>query len=538
MILISIDIMMSEVYPHSMRKLFTNRESELEQLRFFKEELINMQPKNLCILGPRRCGKSMLLKEFVLQNKNDKNMLISYVNIEPLVTTAFDFAVKFVGTINYQLFDHNKNYLDCLSKEALLTSNAPKALKKNLQTLYTELEKAKPSSSYILSLAFSYPKEIAKKTNKKIMLILDEFQEITALKKLKNVGNPLSLFREFFSEERVSYIMAGSVVSLLEEIFSDNTSPLFAQAEKMYLTQFNREATAALTDKLMKIDNSKIKEMIYLYSRGNPFYIYHILKRMRMLHAIQNIPLEPVIVKESFVIETLSVEGKIYDLCDYLYRVSLSKARYYTPLKSILSILSIEEGLNQSQIAKKLKITQGATKEYLNELIKINLIVKKDNTYHFIDPVFRYWIAYVQEGVEIGGYPSEKNLHTLVKELDKKFQQASSELGRAKEYEFKVKLEEKFGVQLNNYVSSDGQQEFDLVGKKDDVYYIVEVKWRNRRVSIKDILEFSKKIQNSFFSDKEKKMLFISKSGFDKKALQEAQKKKIRCLDKNLNKIV
>ncbi|MEF8848580.1 MAG: hypothetical protein V5A68_05545 [Candidatus Thermoplasmatota archaeon] len=57
MTLISIDIMLSEVYPHSMRKLFTNKESELEQLRFFKEELINMQPKKLCILSPRRCGK-------------------------------------------------------------------------------------------------------------------------------------------------------------------------------------------------------------------------------------------------------------------------------------------------------------------------------------------------------------------------------------------------------------------------------------------------------------------------------------------------
>lgn len=527
--------MLSEVYPQSMRKLFTNRENELAQLQFFKEELINMQPKNLCILGPRRCGKSMLLKEFVLQNKNDKTMFIVYVNIEPLVTTAFDFAVKFVGTINYQLFDNNKNYLDCLSKDALLTSNVPKDLKKNLQTLYTELEKATPCPSYVLSLAFSYPREIAKKTNKKIMLILDEFQEITALKKQKNVGNPLSLFREFFSEEHVSYIMAGSVVSLLEEIFSDNTSPLFAQAEKMYLTQFNREATAALTDKLMKIDNPKIKEMIYLYSRGNPFYIYHIVKRMRMLHAIQNISIKTVTVKESFIIETLSVEGKIYDLCDYLYHVSLSKARYYTPLKSILNILSIEEGLNQSQVAKKLKITQGAAKEYLNELIKINLIVKNDNTYHFIDPVFRYWIAYVQEGVEIGGYPSEKDLHTLVKELDKKFQQASSELGRAKEYEFKVKLEEKYDIQLKNYVSADKKKEFDLVGEKQGIFYIFELKWRNRKVSIKDILDFSDKIQNSSFSNKKKKMFFISKFGFDNKALQKAKEKKIQCLDKKLN---
>jgi predicted transcriptional regulator len=205
-------------------------------------------------------------------------------------------------------------------------------------------------------------------------------------------------------------------------------------------------------------------------------------------------------------------------------------------LKSILSILSIEEGLNQTQIAKKLKITQGAAKEYLNELIKINLIVKKDNTYHFIDPIFRYWIAYVQEGVEIGGYPSEKDLHSLVKDLDKKFQQASRQLGIAKEYEFKVKIEEKFDIQFSNYISRDRKREFDLVGKKDDVYYIVEVKWRNRKVSIKDILDFSKKIQHSIFSDKKKTMLFISKSGFDEKALQEAHKEEIHCLDKNLNK--
>ena len=537
MILVSNDTMLDNVYPKSMRLLFTNRESELKQLQFYKHELIEGKQKNICILGPRRLGKSMLMKEFILNNKSDKTVFMSYVNLEPIVTTPHDFAIKFVGTINHQLFGEEQNYLGYLTKEALLIKNIPVPLQTHLQRMYTELEKASPNPSYLLTLTFSYPAQIAKTLDVNIMLFLDEFQEIIALGKQKNVGNPLGLFREYFSSDGVSYVLAGSIVSVLETIFSDEHSPLFAQAEKMYLSLFTREATTELIKKIIPVKDPLITNTIYKYSAGHPFYIYHITKRVQMLHEVQDMKISMDLVKQAFIIETLSVEGKIYDLCDYLYRISLSRARYYAPLKSILNILAVEEGLNQSQVARKLRLSQGATKEYLNELIKIGFLLESENKYFYKDTVLKYWIAYVQKGIELGGLPNKKDLISLMKELDEKFQKTSTELGRAKEYEFKVKLEERFALTLKPYRTSDGQFEFDLVGKKKDVTYIVEIKWRNKPVNIKDILTFHTKVQKSAFKSQKKKLLVLSKSGFDKKAIDLAKKQNIICLDAEMNEI-
>jgi len=529
--------MLDEIYPKSMRAMFTNRESELKQLHFFKNELLTGRQKNVCILAPRRHGKSMLIKEFILKNMKDKNVLLSYVNLEPIVTTPYDFAIKFVGTINYQIFGEKREYLEYLTRDALITKNVPPTLKNHLHMMYTELEKASPNPSHILTLAFSYPYQIAKTLDKKMMLSLDEFQEIIALRKQKGVGNPLSLFREYFSTDNVSYILAGSIVSILESIFSDASSPLFAQAEKMYLKPFTREATAELVDKSLTVKNHAMKSMIYKYSAGHPFYIYHITKRIQMLHELQELKISPELVKTAFIIETLSVEGKIYDLCDYIYGISLSKARYYAPLKSILNILTVEEGLNQSEVARKLRLSQGATKEYLNELVKLGLIAESEKKYYYQDLVLKYWVAYVQKGLELGGFPSKKDLMAFVKELDEKFQKTSSELGKAKEYEFKVKLEEKYVLALKRYVTSDGQIEFDLVGEKEGVVYIFEIKWRNRPVSVKDVLGFAGKVEQSSFAARKKKLFVVSKSGFDTKVFDVAEKYKIICLDRNISKI-
>lgn len=537
MILISNDTMLDDVYPKSTQVLFTNRENQLQHLHFFKKELQDGRPKNVCIFGSRRLGKSMLMKEFIVRNKKDTSVLMPYINIEPIVTTPHDFAIKFVGTLNYQLFGKEQNYLEYLTKESLLIKDIPQPLQNHLQRIYKELEKAVSNPSYLLTLSFSYPALITKTLNVKMMLFLDEFQEILTLGKQKNVGNPLSIFREYFTADTLSYVLAGSIVSALESIFSDEHSPLFAQAEKMYLPAFTREATKELIKKILLLQDPLIINALYTYSIGHPFYIYHLTKRMNMLQNLQEQDISVDLVKQAFIIETLSVEGKIYDLCDYLYRISLSRARYYAPLKSILNILAVEEGLNQSQIARKLRLSQGATKEYLNELVKIGFLNESDNYYFYKDAVLKYWIAYVQKGIELGGLPNKKDLLSLLHDLEEKFQKTSTELGRTKEYEFKVKLEEKIGTQFNRYITADGQIEFDLFGKKKDVVYIVEVKWRNKAVTVKDINIFLDKIQRSEFSQKKKTILLLSKSGFETKALKNAKKHNIICLDKHMNEI-
>ena len=65
---------------------------------------------------------------------------------------------------------------------------------------------------------------------------------------------------------------------------------------------------------------------------------------------------------------------------------------------------------------------------------------------------------------------------------------------------------------MNNY--SKGEIEFDLVGEREDVVYIFEIKWRNRATGYKEVEKFLKKVELSEFASDDKKLFFISKAGF------------------------
>ena len=125
-------------------------------------------------------------------------------------------------------------------------------------------------------------------------------------------------------------------------------------------------------------------------------------------------------------------------------------------------------------------------------------------------------------------------VNNLISELTEKYLQVSSELGKAKEYELKVKLEEKFGLKLKNYTSTNGQMEFDLVGKKEGIYHVFEIKWRNKQTSFKDVKRYLEKIEKSNFYNKTVKLYCLSKTGFSPKAKAMAIDNKIIFLDKKL----
>ncbi len=88
-------------------------------------------------------------------------------------------------------------------------------------------------------------------------------------------------------------------------------------------------------------------------------------------------------------------------------------------------------------------------------------------------------------------------------------------MGKAKEYEWKVKLEDEFGLKLENY---NKDVEFDLVGRKKDIWYIFEIKHRNKLANYEDVNRFLEKVRRPEFKDKKKRLFFISKSGFTEKA--------------------
>ncbi|MBL7147866.1 MAG: winged helix-turn-helix transcriptional regulator, partial [Nanoarchaeota archaeon] len=447
------------IYPEYLQKLFTNREKELKLLDFIKEELKEKKQIRFSFFGLRRIGKSLILKEFLKRSQKDKKIKVAYLNFEEFTNNPEDFSFNYVARICFWLSESN-NLEDYLVPEKLLTK-VPEEIKEEIVFLISQLNQEKINRTTLLNFIFSFPFLVAEKLNIKIILLLDEFQKILNLERFRDCENILDLFRSKIEAKNVSYVIAGSAVSIMHDLISKSKSPLFQQFKEESIEYFDKISTRKLISKIIKTE-IEVKDFIYFLVNGHPFYIVSIASRMKILNKLLNLKINKELAKIAFIIEALSKKGDIYKHCEYNYDISLKVARFGQSLKSILKILTKEEGLNQSQLARKLKITQGAVRTYLNSLIRVDFLDEKEGKYFFRDKVLSYWLSYRELGIEIDEFPKEKILERFVKQLEEKYLQVSTELGKTKEYEYKVKLEKKFKIKLENY--NKDNIEFDLVG--------------------------------------------------------------------------
>ena len=518
--------MLNLIYSEYLQKLFTNRKKELKLLELLKEELRNGKQIRVSFFGLRRTGKSLILKEFLKKNLHENDVRVVYLNFEEFTTNPEDFALNYVGRICFWV-SKAKRIEDFTTHENLLV-NAPEEIRHEILSLITLLKEERVNRTALLNMTFSFPSLLAEKLNLKIIILLDEFQKILEISKFRNCRNILDIFRAKIEANNVTYVISGSAISIMHNIVADHASPLFDQFKEESIENFDRISARELVGKIIKCDLN-IKDFIYSISYGHPFYINAISTRVKILNEIYDLKINRELVKKAFVIELLSKKSEIYKHCEYIYDISLERAKYSNSLKGVLKILARNEGLNQSQVARKLKVTQGAMRTYLNSLMNVDIIFERDNKYFFKDKILQYWLCYREYGIEISEFPKEKIINALVNELEEKYLRASTELGKAKEYELKDKLEKQFELKLSNYLKDN--IEFDLVGLKENTHHIFEIKWRNKPVDYKDIKNFLDKIKKSEFKDKNKKLFFISKSGFTKQATDILKKNEIEKIE-------
>jgi len=251
------------------------------------------------------------------------------------------------------------------------------------------------------------------------------------------------------------------------------------------------------------------------------------------------------LVKQAFLVETLSPGGRIYDFCQYVYDLSLQKAKGYGALKSVLQILAQEEGLSASEVARRLHVTSGSASDYLRWLCEVDLVVEKEKAYYFRDQVLRFWVGYVIKGIEISLTAEPMDLKGLIHRLDQQFQRVAEELGDAQESLVRELMRhfngqavhgEVFHAQsevtlpvfqeVKDDISPDGQIELDAIGEGHE-RWVVEVKWRNKRTGSKELEKLHKHAQ-----EQNSRAWFVSRSGFSADALHYAIENGILVTDK------
>ena len=508
--------MTTPFYPPHLRTLFTDRERELAVLEQATLSLAEGRPRHLALFGLRRIGKTLLLMEHLtrlVEQTPSGTVRPVYVDMEELVTSPELFSRRYVGLVTFWALTGGQGDRESFLTPAGLLGGPAAGLRCVAQAMAT-LESARDDPALQVSAALDFPEKLAAELGCYLLLLLDEFTELTVLGNYPAVRRPVQLFRAALQRQgRLGYVVAASAISAMQHLIQDGQSPLFLQFESVEVARFSPDATLALVARILGTTPAAgASRRLHELTGGHPFYIYALASRLSDL-----IPAPGAVTSEdaerAFLLEALTRDGRIYNYCRYLYDISLSRARGYGILKAILQALAEEEGLTLSEVARRIRKGAPGTRGYLRALQEVDLLIEEGGEYFYRDPVLRYWVAAMTRGIEVDLLANRAVLAPLLADLEAQHTRLSSELGRARESQLRESLRAFagqevdgawFGVsgrltlptftQVAPCRSADGQMEVDALAEAaSGERWAVELKWQNKVVGERELTALAAK---------------------------------------------
>jgi len=352
--------------------------------------------KNIALLGSRKSGKTSIVKEHI---KNAKDVVPVYIDLEKLSLNPENFSVEFIGNIIFHFLKKPlKDYKKFLSLENLL--KAGNEIGKNsfslIKAVENELLKIKPDQKLLVESAFKFADVLGKESNKKILIVLDNFENLLDLNNFSQIKDVLAIVN--FEAENVSYIATSSAIK--------ESLALLKTFECYEIKNLDKKESTELAKAIIGNAEQKTLDDIYALSRGHPFITTLISKKYK----------ETKDVKKAFLIELLQKNNYIYNFCNDSLNYYYSRARGQTLLKAILRVIANEE-LRLSEIARRIYRSAPVTKSILERLMQVDIIYKKENKFYFSDNVLRLWLKLTSQGYEFDDIPDDKILEEIAKEL-------------------------------------------------------------------------------------------------------------------------
>lgn len=320
-------------YPQSQQALFTDRDYYLSLLDLTRQALLAGRSQHLAFLGPRRIGKTLLVKEFIRRTlaAGDQTCVPVYLDCQRAPLSPEFFATYYTGTVLAWLLGRGGERaapfhdLTFQLKEA-----APLGAK--VADYFYELDRAFRTSPVdqrgLLDRAFDLPEFLAQTLDRRFMLFFDEFPELNALSNYPQIGRVMDLLRAVLqTQERVAYIASGSAIGMMQAIFYDPASPLAVHFRAEMLPPLTREDSYILIEKHLAEVVGPVSEglrlTIFRWTYGHPFYISAICERLTEQVRLGGGEITEASVAQAFALETLWQNGRIANLCRYTMEKSL-----------------------------------------------------------------------------------------------------------------------------------------------------------------------------------------------------------------------
>jgi hypothetical protein len=362
---------------------FTDRKNEVALLTQNFKNLINT-----VIISPRRWGKTSLVNKCAkLLSEENKNTQVCQVDIfncrtEEQFYTAYANALMRVSTSAWEEF--------------------VAGVKKYLSRMAPTVSLSEGSQSYELSFGIGFkdnrlsydeildlPQQIAKDKGKKIIVCIDEFQNINEYE--DSLAFQRKLRAHWQTHTSVCYCLYGSKRHMLLSIFNDYSMPFYKFGDILFLQKIERKDWVAFISQRFADTGKQISDelsgMIADKMKNHPYYTQQ-LSQQTWLRTSKEC--SEAIVNEAFN----SLIGQLSLLFTNIIDSLTSR--------QINFLIAVADGVVNFSSKDILKHYQLGTSANIKNLKKATL--EKDlidilpgNTIEIQDPAFEYWLKNVYQ---------------------------------------------------------------------------------------------------------------------------------------------
>lgn len=354
---------------------FTDRSEDARRLRANLTHGINT-----ILISPRRWGKTSLVKKVIseIEQPDIKPIFIDIFQCKSEYEFYHAFAtavVKQTSTKMEEWIETAKTFLSNVSPKFSFGSDPM-----NDFSLSFEWKPNNNTEAEILQL----PEEIAKRKNIRIVICLDEFQQIadfadstTFQKKLRSIWQ---------HQQSVTYCMFGSKKHLMEYIFNDKSMPFYKFGDMMFLKKIPTEEWVTFICKKFQETGKNISisqaTEICNATENLSSYVQH-LAWVVWYKSDKNVTNKDVIS----AIDDLLEQNKVF----FQREVEQLSEMQLNFLRAIAN--GVTSGFSRKEIIKKYRLESSANIQAIKKaLLKKDLIETDGQEINFNDSLFKLWL--------------------------------------------------------------------------------------------------------------------------------------------------
>jgi hypothetical protein len=324
------------------------------------------------LTAPRRFGKTTLVRRLQHDSEHTKDFAVVIVDLLG-VHTLNDIAVRMAQA-------WTRLPAGPLARAAAKVLPYIAGLEIGGGAVGVNLRNAKPGQSTTLEAVLDIPRTVADRTERRVLVVLDEFQSVAAV----NRADAVIRSQIQHQTEHVSYLFCGSDQSTTDMLFSDRARPLYGQAERIELGPFDSvELGDYIEDRFGDTNRTITPDALTAYLvavEGHP------QRAMLLADCLW------ATVPDGGSIDRPELDAALDDAVERCSAEFEATAALLTDAQSRTARLAAWGEPLTGAAAQRLGLSQGSARSAADGLEDRGILRRVDRRFHHIDPLFALWL--------------------------------------------------------------------------------------------------------------------------------------------------